>query len=127
LPSTHVGLPSSALGQALAQSPQFSTSRVVSRHASPHFSKPGSQLKLQLPSQTGVPCAGAEQAAPHAPQLAMSWLLSTQALPQVSWPAAHFVWQVPSVQTCLVSHFLPHSPQWLGSLSVSTHSSSQAA
>jgi hypothetical protein len=99
-------------GHALPHDPQFALSVVTFAHLPPeHWVSPEPQLEAQLPLlHTCVPV----HVLPHVPQLLTSE--GTHAPLQLSWPLPHT--HAPAWQVEPAPHFLPHAPQFCGSVPI---------
>jgi hypothetical protein len=87
-----------------------------------HFWKPSLQAKSHLEAlHSGLPCAGLAQAAPQAPQLPTDAVRSRQAPEQLLSAPSQLALQAPPEQTSPGAQTVPHAPQLLGSLDVSSH------
>jgi hypothetical protein len=109
---------SSSGWQAMPHAPQFAGSLVVSMHWSVQFMSMAGHVHVPI---SQVIC-GSAQAVPQAPQFCVSVWTSTQfPPPQSTSGSMHIDVHVPLSQTWLGSHALPHAPQLLTSVVVSTH------
>lgn len=82
------------------------------------------QVVTQLPALQVAPVACGSlvvQACPHEPQLAPSVCSLTQVLPQSVLGGEHVGMHAPPLQVVLPVHTVPQAPQWLLSVSSSTH------
>lgn len=119
IPVMHAHLPAehtSVSRQRVPQSPQLRGSEVMSRHAVPPPPPDGQTLPVEGHAHLPATQAGAEsgQLMPQSPQLRGSDDVSRQRPPQSLVPAPQT--QTPDTHVEPVPQFLPHEPQFTGSV-----------
>jgi len=115
-------LQTSSLPHAVAQSPQWAGSLLVSVQLPLQLASPGGHTQPAAPEQSLLTL----QAVVQSPQCAGSLPTSTQLAPHVTRPLLQVPAHKPRSQTSPTAHATPQAPQFAASLARSTQSPLQS-